>query len=132
MLTGGVSVIMMVGNKLDLASNREVSYEEAQRFSDENGLVYIEASAKTGENVEEAFLRTARQIYENIKNGSLDLNSAETGVTYGKRVPGSSLPRGGGDRCVCVYVCVCAFLCCLCVLSDCVLCMCFVCVCVLC
>ena len=40
------------------------------------GLIYIEASAKTGDNVEEAFLRTARSIYQNIQNGSLDLNAA--------------------------------------------------------
>ncbi len=33
-----------------------------------------------GENVEEAFLETARKIYQNILDGNLDLNAAETGV----------------------------------------------------
>lgn len=33
-----------------------------------------------GVNVEEAFLRTAKQIYQNIQDGSLDLNAAESGV----------------------------------------------------
>jgi hypothetical protein len=33
-----------------------------------------------GENVEDAFLSTAKQIYQNIQDGSLDLNAAESGV----------------------------------------------------
>ncbi len=33
-----------------------------------------------GENVEEAFLETAKKIYESIQDGSLDLNAAESGV----------------------------------------------------
>ena len=37
-------------------------------------------SAKTGENVEEAFLETARQIYQKIQEGSLELNAADSGV----------------------------------------------------
>lgn len=44
--------------------------------------MFLEASAKTGENVEEAFLETARMIYKNIQDGSLDLNAAESGVQH--------------------------------------------------
>ena len=40
----------------------------------------ISLSAKTGENVEEAFLETARQIYQKIQEGSLELNAADSGV----------------------------------------------------
>ena len=35
---------------------------------------------RSGENVEEAFIDTARKIYENIQNGIVDLNAAESGV----------------------------------------------------
>ena len=38
---------MLVGNKRDLEDQRDVSYEEASRFAEENGLLFIEASAKT-------------------------------------------------------------------------------------
>ena len=38
------------------------------------------ASVGRGENVEDAFLETAKQIYQNIQDGSLDLNAAESGV----------------------------------------------------
>ena len=40
----------------------------------------VTLSAKTGENVEEAFLETARQIYQKIQEGSLELNAADSGV----------------------------------------------------
>jgi hypothetical protein len=59
--------MMLIGNKLDMAKQREVSFEEAEAFAKDNGLIYLEVSAKTGHNVEEAFLRTARKIYENIQ-----------------------------------------------------------------
>ena len=36
----------------------------------------------SGENVEEAFLETARRIYQSIQDGSLELNAAESGVQH--------------------------------------------------
>lgn len=43
-----------------------------------------------GENVEEAFLEAAKRIYQNIQDGSLDLNAAESGVQHKP-----SAPQGG-------------------------------------
>lgn len=80
-LTNPNTVIMLIGNKLD-KQEREVSYEEASRFAEENGLIYIETSAKTGEGVEDAFLTTARKIFENIETGVLDPNSVESGIQF--------------------------------------------------
>lgn len=40
-------VIFLIGNKCDLEGQRDVTYEEAKQFADENGLMFIEASAKT-------------------------------------------------------------------------------------
>ncbi|XP_040162362.1 ras-related protein Rab-14 isoform X1 [Anopheles arabiensis] len=87
-LTNPSTVIFLIGNKSDLESTREVTYEEAKNFADEHGLLFAEASAMTGQNVEEAFLETARKIYQSIKDGRLDLNSSETGVQHKPAQPG--------------------------------------------
>ena len=51
-------VIMLVGNKTDLKTNREVATEEAKKFAQKNDLLYIETSALDGENIKEAFQQT--------------------------------------------------------------------------
>ncbi|GIY44196.1 ras-related protein Rab-14 [Caerostris extrusa] len=78
-LTNPNTVIFLIGNKCDLDAQRDVTYEEAKQFADENGLI--------GENVEEAFLETAKKIYQNIQDGSLDLNAAESGVQHKPTAP---------------------------------------------
>jgi GTPase SAR1 family protein len=48
--------VMLVGNKCDLSHRRAVSYEEGEQFAKEHGLIFMEASAKTAQNVEEVML----------------------------------------------------------------------------
>jgi small GTP-binding protein len=57
------AVVILVGNKSDLAPSRAVTMAEAEQFAQHNHVTYIETSAKSGEHVHEAFLRTATQIY---------------------------------------------------------------------
>jgi GTPase SAR1 family protein len=45
--------IMLIGNKCDLDARRQVSQEEGERFARDNGLIFMETSAKTSFNVEE-------------------------------------------------------------------------------
>ncbi|RPA84702.1 ras-domain-containing protein [Ascobolus immersus RN42] len=73
--------IILVGNKSDLAAQRQVSTAEAQAWADSQGLhAFVETSAKTGEEVEKAFVSVATEIYENIKKGVWDLKDKNTGV----------------------------------------------------
>ena len=44
---------ILVANKCDQEVKRQVSREEAIAFANQHGLLYIEASAKSGKNVEE-------------------------------------------------------------------------------
>lgn len=46
-LTNPNTVIFLIGNKSDLDAQRDVTYEEAKAFADENGLTFMECSAKT-------------------------------------------------------------------------------------
>ena len=75
--------IMIVGNKSDLDERRQVSTEEGLRFAQENGLIFIETSAKTATNVEDAFIGTSKKIYENIDKGLYDLTSEKSGIRVG-------------------------------------------------
>ncbi|ORY24007.1 small GTPase superfamily [Naematelia encephala] len=56
------TIIMLVGNKLDLASARKTTTELGQRFAEEEGLLFAEASAKTGEGVQELFMEIAKKL----------------------------------------------------------------------
>ncbi|KAM3335899.1 hypothetical protein ACQJBY_030064 [Aegilops geniculata] len=58
--------IMLIGNKCDLSLSRAVSYEEGKRFAEDHGLLFMEASAKTAQNVVEGFIQTAGAIYQKI------------------------------------------------------------------
>eukprot|EP00877_Chromochloris_zofingiensis_P007798 jgi/Chrzof1/3271/Cz12g19020.t1 len=56
-------VVMVVGNKCDLAHLQKVSTEDAQGFCERQGLSFIETSALEATNVEQAFLQTLTEIY---------------------------------------------------------------------
>ena len=60
-------VIFLVGNKIDLEKNRQISYEEGAAFAKRNNLIFMETSAKTGKNVENVFYTSAKIIWDNIE-----------------------------------------------------------------
>ena len=57
--------ILLIGNKSDLISEREVSYQEGQNKANIIGCNFIETSAKSGTNVETAFKDAIISIYNN-------------------------------------------------------------------
>ncbi|KAG5624462.1 hypothetical protein H5410_009680 [Solanum commersonii] len=67
--------IMLVGNKSDLSHRRAVSKEEGEQFAKENGLLFLEASARTAQSVEEAFIQTAAKILQKIHEGVFDVSN---------------------------------------------------------
>lgn len=107
-------VVILVGNKSDLASSstvtsgmvnseaqgleaankRAVTVSEAEEWCKKNRVMtYVETSARSGQNVEKAFLEVAERIYENVERGRYDLNDRRSGV----RGPGAgAVGKGGG------------------------------------
>ena len=55
-------VIVLVGNKSDMADDREVTTEEAKEYAEENAMDHVEASAKTAHNVNEVFESIAAHL----------------------------------------------------------------------
>lgn len=76
-------VIMLIGNKSDLEHRRAVSTEEGKAFAEEHGLIFMETSAKTAQNVEQAFINTADKIHENIQTGVIDVSNESHGIKVG-------------------------------------------------
>ena len=56
---GEEPMVLMIGNKLDIVeldeNNRKVNKQMAEQMAKRNGMLYIETSAVTNKNVEEAF-----------------------------------------------------------------------------
>ena len=50
------------------------------RFAQENDLIFLETSAKTGESVEEAFLKCSKTILAKIETGELDPERIGSGM----------------------------------------------------
>ena len=51
---------VLFGNKIDL--EKKVKYTEAQVYAKNQKMEYLETSAKSGENVEKAFLQFAKTL----------------------------------------------------------------------
>jgi small GTP-binding protein len=59
--------LVVVANKVDLADSRAVNTKEGEEYAKKNGFLYVESSALTGENVEQAYVTLCRTMIENGK-----------------------------------------------------------------
>lgn len=74
-------------------------------FNEFSAFFFIFSTHFSGAKVEDAFLETARKIYQNIQDGRLDLNASESGVQHKPSQPGrTSLTNdtaANKDNCSC-------------------------------
>ena len=61
------NIKVLVGNKCDLDDNRVVSEEEGKRLAKDYDMIFFEASAKTGKNINEIFYSLVTKIV-NLEN----------------------------------------------------------------
>lgn len=79
----------LVGNKVDLREERDVTTEEGKLFATEHNMNFFETSAKTSINVTEAFESIIKEAYkkkqERIMNPSIVLKASEVHSKSNKR-----------------------------------------------
>ena len=99
--------LILVGNKIDLNDEREVSIKEGREFAQQNGMLFFETSAKTAQRVEEIFKESANQIFIKIEKGVIDPKNECFGVKKGnnktplKKIPKKSINRIKDDEVAC-------------------------------
>jgi Ras-related protein Rab-11A len=76
--------MLLVGNKCDLDSLREVSVDDASNYAEQNNVSFLESSALNNHNVATAFLHLVTDIYETLYSKLGDLEKPE--------VPGGAVP----------------------------------------
>ena len=80
-------ILVLIGNKIDLEEQREVSFEEGNNFAKENNMLFFETSAKNGDNIENIFYNSAEIIDKNIAENYYDLNADNCGIKIGVNPP---------------------------------------------
>ena len=67
-------ICVLCGNKCDLSDKRQVSNDEGMACAKSFSCPFFETSAKTGENVQEAFLALVHRCLDptNSKNSNVD------------------------------------------------------------
>ncbi|KAI9326239.1 ras family-domain-containing protein [Zopfochytrium polystomum] len=96
-------IIALVGNKLDLAATRAIPTEEAQAYANESGLLFTEASAKSGDFVMEVFTEIARkipldQLLASRSRGQGSSGTGGAGASGNSRVDLNQGPGGAAEQ----------------------------------
>jgi len=108
-------LVMLVGNKNDMETQREVPTNDAMAFAQKNKLSFVEASAKDNHGVTEAFEKLINEIYKQVNapttGGSTDPESYESTLPnsttqkidptkHVKKPTNDTIKQNGGD-CTC-------------------------------
>eukprot|EP00933_Yihiella_yeosuensis_P082064 TRINITY_DN95804_c0_g1_i1.p1 TRINITY_DN95804_c0_g1~~TRINITY_DN95804_c0_g1_i1.p1 ORF type:complete len:204 (+),score=59.51 TRINITY_DN95804_c0_g1_i1:65-676(+) len=89
------TLIALAGNKSDLEANRAIDKEVARAYAEQMGILYMETSAKSGQNVNELF----HDIAVRLPKQSKEEDETRTGLSVGSRggAASSSGCCGGGS-----------------------------------
>uniref|UniRef100_A0A7N0ZUZ9 Uncharacterized protein n=1 Tax=Kalanchoe fedtschenkoi TaxID=63787 RepID=A0A7N0ZUZ9_KALFE len=93
-------VIILIGNKCDLESQRAVPTEDAKEFAQKEGLFFLETSALEATNVETAFTTVLTEIFNIVNKNKVTAGegqgNANPAALSGKKLivpgPGQEIP----------------------------------------
>lgn len=93
---GSDVIIMLVGNKTDLADKRQVSIDEGENKAKELNVMFIETSAKAGYNVKQLFRKVAAAL-PGMEDTAASKPEDETSTPKVVKITnaGAATPEGG-------------------------------------
>jgi len=86
---------LLVGNKSDLTPKKVVEYSVAKEFADQLSIPFLETSAKSATNVEQAFLTMAKQIKDRMGSNSTPSSGGKSNTI----APGSAVTQQAASGC---------------------------------
>lgn len=93
-------VIALAGNKCDIPSNqRQVKPEAVKEFSLAESLIYLETSAKTGNNVQKLFETIAQRLPDTPFTPATMGGSRTTSITLGPQASVGDANSSGKSKC---------------------------------
>ncbi|KAF9945315.1 Ras- protein Rab-1A, partial [Modicella reniformis] len=87
---------LLVGNKSDLTDKKVVEYTMAKEFADQFSISFLETSAKSATNVEQAFMTMTKQIKDRIGTSTVHSTTPNKSIKVGA---GQQLPVQSGGGC---------------------------------
>jgi len=94
---------LLIGNKADLIDEKQVSEETAQKFADKLSIPFLETSAKTATNVDQAFLTMAKELIkareQAAANGNTNTKGKNSSGNGNIVVPSNDPKTGSGKEC---------------------------------
>ena len=93
--------LFLIGNKADLEEEREIKFNEAEKFAKENGFDYVkETSAKNGLNTKEVFIQAAKILYmEFIKYKNIKDDDNDNKKEIPKKIDINKQPKRNNGGC---------------------------------
>ncbi|KAJ6295859.1 hypothetical protein OIU78_023814 [Salix suchowensis] len=86
-LSGNPNLIMfLVGNKVDLQDKRKVGIEDGEQYAKENGMVFLETSAKSTHNVNELFYEIAKRLAKKAPSRPIGMKLQRRPQETGRRM----------------------------------------------
>ena len=98
-LSPSSTLLVLIGNKIDLEEERKVTKEMGEDFANENGMLFFETSALNGNGIENTFQKCIENIDRRIREGFYDLNDlSKNGVKIRKNQGENNIGENTVDK----------------------------------